>query len=116
MDVEISSKNLPIISIWLSNKTVFLIVSLKYSFESEQEEFYEEPNENNDVEKNNEKNQKRKRRTRFFAYPSSPVMNDRNLAIVKAAKKSNGLFDTIYTLYLTRFLVLNQLFVYIFCR
>merc|ERR1712020_724726 len=61
-------------------------------FESEQEEFYEEPIENNnfDVEKNNEKDQKRKRRTRFFAYPSSPVINDRNLAIVKAAKQSNG--------------------------
>ena len=45
------------------------------------------------MEKNNEKNPKRKRRTRFFAYPSSPVINDRNLAIVKAAKQSNGLFE-----------------------
>ena len=66
-----------------------------YSFESKQEEFFEEPNENNEAEKNNDKKQNRKRRTRFFAYPSSSVIKDikdRNLAIAKAAKHSNDFF------------------------
>jgi len=49
-------------------------------------ESIEEPNENNEAESNNDKKQKRKRRTRFFAYPSSSVIKDRNLAIAKAAK------------------------------